>query len=225
MDIHKPKPWHGGREFLKEIGTIVIGVLIALGAEQAVEWLHWRQQAVETRETLHAELARNLGVLEVLRLQDACADQRLSLLDAWADGRARVVSRNLAAVENRTLIPSLRFTAWEVAKSGSVANHMPISDRLLYGDLYDRLGTQTANLLWEKDAWRQLSRYAGKVDLNPDEARRLKEDLGMIRSSTAARSYNLPDFEQRFQALGIKPKLPQFPPGVAGFPDLCKPPN
>ena len=37
MDIHKPKPWHGVREFLKEYVIIVVGVLTALAAEQAVE--------------------------------------------------------------------------------------------------------------------------------------------------------------------------------------------
>ena len=31
MDIHKPKPWHGFREFLKEYAIIVVGVLTALG--------------------------------------------------------------------------------------------------------------------------------------------------------------------------------------------------
>jgi hypothetical protein len=30
MDIHKPKPWHGVREFLKEYVIIVVGVLTAL---------------------------------------------------------------------------------------------------------------------------------------------------------------------------------------------------
>ena len=44
MDIHKPKPWHGWREFLKEYAIIVVGVLTALAAEQVVDWLHWRQQ-------------------------------------------------------------------------------------------------------------------------------------------------------------------------------------
>jgi hypothetical protein len=29
-------------EFLKEYAIIVIGVLTALAAEQAVEWLHWQ---------------------------------------------------------------------------------------------------------------------------------------------------------------------------------------
>jgi hypothetical protein len=55
MDIHKPKPWHGARELAKEIGTIVIGVLIAIGAEQAVEALHHRAQADAMAQKLRAE--------------------------------------------------------------------------------------------------------------------------------------------------------------------------
>ena len=34
MEIHKPKPIHNWRDFLKEVGTIVLGVCVALGAEQ-----------------------------------------------------------------------------------------------------------------------------------------------------------------------------------------------
>ena len=30
MDIHKPKPWHGVREFLKEYLIIVVGAQTAL---------------------------------------------------------------------------------------------------------------------------------------------------------------------------------------------------
>ena len=40
MHFHLPKPLHGWREFAGEVGIIVIGVLIALGAEQVVETLH-----------------------------------------------------------------------------------------------------------------------------------------------------------------------------------------
>jgi hypothetical protein len=35
MDLHKPRPWHSLREFLKEYLIIVVGVLTALGAEPA----------------------------------------------------------------------------------------------------------------------------------------------------------------------------------------------
>ena len=37
MHFHLPKPLHGWRAFTGEVGIIVIGVLIALGAEQIVE--------------------------------------------------------------------------------------------------------------------------------------------------------------------------------------------
>lgn len=37
VDIHKPKPVHSIREFLSEIGVIVVGIAIALTGEQLVE--------------------------------------------------------------------------------------------------------------------------------------------------------------------------------------------
>src|SRR4051794_29522861 len=49
MDIHKPRAAHSVREFLIEIGTIICGILIALGLEQVVlrgEWAH-RVKAAE----------------------------------------------------------------------------------------------------------------------------------------------------------------------------------
>ena len=45
MDIHKPKPWHGLREFLKEYLIIVIGVLTAL------TFVQWSMRPVEERRS------------------------------------------------------------------------------------------------------------------------------------------------------------------------------
>jgi len=64
MHFHLPKPLHGWREFTGEVGIIVLGVLIALGAEQTVEGLHHRSQVHETLEKLHAESAGNDRVLD-----------------------------------------------------------------------------------------------------------------------------------------------------------------
>ena len=60
MDIHKPKPWHGVRGFLKEYVIIVVGVLTALAAEQGVEWLHWRHVAAQVQERLAADIGQDL---------------------------------------------------------------------------------------------------------------------------------------------------------------------
>jgi hypothetical protein len=40
MHVHKPKPVHGWRELALEIGTIICGIVIALGLEQVIEARH-----------------------------------------------------------------------------------------------------------------------------------------------------------------------------------------
>ena len=40
MHFRLPNPLHGWRELAGEVGIIVVGVLIALGAEQLVTTLH-----------------------------------------------------------------------------------------------------------------------------------------------------------------------------------------
>jgi len=64
MHLHLPKPLHGWREFVGEVGIIVLGVLIALGAEQVIENLHWRNEVNQTREALDAELGHNFATLD-----------------------------------------------------------------------------------------------------------------------------------------------------------------
>ncbi len=91
MDIHKPKPWHGLREFLKEYAIIVVGVLTALAAEQGVEALRERHNAAEARENIKDELATDLANREQIQ---TCIEQRLDEVEA-----AIVASRKPRFVE------------------------------------------------------------------------------------------------------------------------------
>jgi len=61
MRVKLPKPLHGWREFVGEVGIIVLGVLIALRAQQVVETMQTHQRIRETRAALDAELSRNLA--------------------------------------------------------------------------------------------------------------------------------------------------------------------
>jgi hypothetical protein len=122
MDIHKPKPWRGVREFGKELGTIVLGVLIALGAEQAVEWLHRGAEVRETREALRDELGLNLRNIRYSQVEDRCTDGHIAVWSAWARGGPKPVFTN-------GVFPSMAFAAWDVAKAGPLA-HMPLRERL-----------------------------------------------------------------------------------------------
>ena len=55
MHFHLPKPLHGWREFFGEVGVIVLGVLIALGAEQVVEGFHWQHEVSSFRAAVRQE--------------------------------------------------------------------------------------------------------------------------------------------------------------------------
>ncbi len=86
MEIHKPKPWHGFREFLKEYATIVIGVLTALAFEQAVEWLHWQGKVRSAEHAFRTDLALTADLASERVAVSRCLDDRLHVLKAVAEG-------------------------------------------------------------------------------------------------------------------------------------------
>ena len=83
MELHKPRPWHGWTELLKEVGTIVIGVLIALAGEQAVERLEWAHKVHAAEDAMRAELLSDDGpqVYQRAAMHD-CLTARLDAIRA-----------------------------------------------------------------------------------------------------------------------------------------------
>ena len=78
------RPANGWRAFAGEVGVIVLGVVIALAAQEAVEALNERREAAETRETLTGEIRESLAVLELRRAAQPCINRRLKELRAIA---------------------------------------------------------------------------------------------------------------------------------------------
>src|SRR5258708_35450322 len=84
MHLHLPKPLHGWRAFVGEVGIIVIGVLIALGAEQIVETWQWREKVGVVRKSLIGELANDRARWEVDIATTPCFRGSIDKLDRWA---------------------------------------------------------------------------------------------------------------------------------------------
>jgi len=82
MHFHLPKPLHGWREFAGEVGIIVLGVLIALGAEQVIEAVHDRHLAADARENVRAEAGTDVGFIRNRLSTQACIERRLGELQA-----------------------------------------------------------------------------------------------------------------------------------------------
>ena len=78
------------REFLIHIAAIVIGLAIAVGFEQTVEFLHHRHQIRQTRERLHKEIEVNIGInQENLHYADEMAahmDRNMAILGTPESG-------------------------------------------------------------------------------------------------------------------------------------------
>jgi hypothetical protein len=141
MDIHKPKPWHGVREFVKEIGTIVIGVLTALGAEQGVEWLHWQHEVAVADAGLRKE--RHFNGVRVFESIAAwpCEEKRLDELSAdlrrthgdWKGQSYDDQGRKASFVFAGHPWPS---TSWDEYKANGAVQHMSDERLRLFNTAY-----------------------------------------------------------------------------------------
>jgi hypothetical protein len=126
MHLHRPKPLHGWREVLLEIGVIVVGIVIAVGLEQTVEFFHHRHQ----RQQLEAALQTD-GKLNRRYIEDDIATAQ-GVLD-WALGQAAACERAGPAgpLTLRRMPPafigSLDAGAWPSAKASGVTNLLPAS--------------------------------------------------------------------------------------------------
>ena len=85
MHFRLPKPLHGWREFVGEVGIIVIGVLIALGAQQVVESARDRRVAEQTRSAVTEEIGQNLLSISLRGTAEPCIARRLGELHAMVN--------------------------------------------------------------------------------------------------------------------------------------------
>ena len=86
LDVHPPhEPVHGWRDFFIHLATITIGLLIALGLEGSVEWMHHRHLVHEAQASLRNEIASNesniSGVLASIQKQESTLKQDVIVLD------------------------------------------------------------------------------------------------------------------------------------------------
>jgi hypothetical protein len=121
---------------LIHIATIVIGLLIAIGLEQSVEWFHHRNQLHQLEADLHMEGIRNLHIAldnihgSELR-RDADANQYAEFLQAARDHRAPA-----AYPAQFIMYTKPAFAVWTVAQQSGTLALLPREDALSYARLY-----------------------------------------------------------------------------------------
>jgi hypothetical protein len=223
MDIHKPKRWHGLREFLKEYVIIVVGVLTALGAEQAASAMHDRTIANEARESVRAEVRENLWWLERRESQQPCVRQRLAeigdVLDRARHGRPYPAPRQIGRAHHAKLT-SLR---WEAnAQAGRASLFTPQEQRDL-GNMYYTTDQFRHAQDVEEEVWSKMQAIDGLDRLTPAEIDQFSMLLAQARYESWMIDVSVQRAHQWAAVMRLKADNPsqfEFPNGSTS-PEAC----
>lgn len=219
MEIHRPRAAHSWREFLIEIGTIVVGILIALGLEQSIEAFHERQLAREAGDAIDAEMGADLDLITSRLSRQPCIDRRLdqiaALLKDWKSGKAPPAGLTLGDPGDAPLIDQ----RWRANLNSGRFSQQSSAEQAKQADFYTRLGILNDVLQREHYAWSQLRVLELGPDLISAEMRTgLVEALQSAR--TDARDFaQIAQFQERMSkhAVGSQKVVPD----VVDLGDIC----
>lgn len=176
MHFHIPKPLHGWREFAGEVGIIVIGVLIALGAEQVVERFREHQVASETQQAVKEEIETNLAGLALRNSAEPCIIHRLSevraIVNAWGQTGTFATPRWVGQA------PRIEadFTRYDAALSGGRIALLPNEEQYRVGAIVAELRRFNDDQRSEIDAWAKLRALEdGAAALSPTDRTMIRE--------------------------------------------------
>ena len=144
LDVHAPhesiQTW---KSFFIHLTTIVIGLLIAVGLEQTVEYFHHRQQVAEIRRSLAEERRIN----EVI-FTSACNEFRryapilqgsLQTLAYLRTHPGAPPSQWPGRFSFYMLTIHFKDSAWKTALQSAALEYMPRAEVRTYSDVYARL--------------------------------------------------------------------------------------
>jgi len=197
----KLRPMHGWRAFAGEVGIIVIGVLIALGAQQIVEGIHDRREVGQLRSALRAELADDRARWEHMRASDPCTLQRLDAIDRWlatAPPEAKLTDAY------RLFLWNMHSSAWDLAKTSPATTDIPLQERLTYASLYGAIDNWRPFLDEENKNSRAITTLAATAD-QPQNRAQLPALIALARILLQRRKFNYDYFFTRFDRLRIAP--------------------
>lgn len=146
MEIHAPEGHiQSLRDVMIHLAIVTVGILIALGLEQTVEWYHHRELAAEARENILSEIRDNRKEIDSLlkTIKDARTNQLRSVRiidDYLARGKSAGHDMNLAVG-----IAQIRDTAWTTAQTVGALNFMPYAEVQRFAAAY-RLQEQFSRL-------------------------------------------------------------------------------
>lgn len=183
MHVHMPKPLHGWRQFAGEVGIIVLGVLIALGAQQLAQNVQQRSDAGEARRAVRGELEVNMARLASRAAQKHCVENRMDEIQALLDKASKDGSIVTPGWVGRPQYWSMQTVRWEAISQGGRAALLPADELADYGALYSWMRSINGVMTTEQADWARLRTLEHMSNLSPQMIFELNATLQDARYS------------------------------------------
>lgn len=206
LHIHLPKPLHGWREFLGEVGIIVIGVLIALACEQVVESWRWQERVHVVRKSLMSELANDRARWEVDQAHADCMLRSLNNIERWAQSSATTPPPPL---DQSLGLFWMHWANWQIANSSQALDHFPIDEQVAIGALYDGIIHRQSQLEAQGPATDRLNILL-QVDGATSNRRDIRIAIGELKGILVGVREENDYMVRHFDAVGVKPDRRDF---------------
>lgn len=183
MHFHLPKSLRGWRDFGREVTIVVIGVLIAIGLEQAVDYHHWSQKIDRAHGAMRVELSGDDGPQAYVRLAIApCLDAAAGELYAAANAAPVARLRRLAM----NYSPPFRTwdaEGWQAVIASDVGSHMQSDKLVTWSEPYLLIGNMTEWNERESDLVTDMHESLPQSrDASPNQLQDFKRDVAQLRS-------------------------------------------
>jgi hypothetical protein len=183
MEIHPPtKPVESVKDFLIHLSMITIGILIALGLEQAVESWHHHELGQQAQENILSEIRGNKKGVDRARV--VVKENREALLKSLTTVRQLIAHEKLkeAPVTIKLNAASLTSTSWTTAQSTGALGYLGYGKAQKFAKAYEaqtllqRIQDEEIGKVSEPFALVSFTR-GGAASLNDDQLRTVEHDL------------------------------------------------
>jgi hypothetical protein len=201
IDAPDHKSVRSWEDFLKEVGTIFIGVMIALVADQAVDAWNWHNEVAIVEDSLNDELSDSLFAAEERMKITECQHRTLDALDDLADkSHGTLVLRNTPVSRNRLW----GSAAWEAAVASGTIAHMPHDTRNTYAELFSFVRVFREMNMRQQELWASINAYRHEREFTETSRDRFVETVAQLRSLTGTMNAGAKQFVEAARPLNIQ---------------------
>jgi hypothetical protein len=202
----KLKPLHGWREFAGEVGVIVLGVLIALAAQQVANKLNERAEAAEGRKSIQNELATYQARLESRWETRDCIARRFEEIQALLDGAESGGVISTPKWVGRPQTWALLTVRWDAASQSGRAALLPAQELADYGLMYAYMKNVADEMFVEQGDWARLRTLEHLHTLTPQ----MVFELNNVLQDARYRNWRINRQIQDLRGIALRLKLPKL---------------